>query len=347
MPRAGDDALALPVTTTPVAALAGVPSRGVPLRLRGRVLAPDRPAVMAVVNRTPDSFYPAARAADADAALAAVARAVQEGADLVDIGGVRAGRGPVVEVHEEIDRVLPLVRLVRGAFPELAISVDTWRAEVAAAVVPAGADLINDTWAGHDPELALVAGRYGVGLVCSHTGGLTPRTDPLRPQYPVLPDRGGGGRGGANAIDDDPIDEDPLDEDPLDGVVQDVVRTVSAAAARAVAAGVDPASVLVDPTHDFGKTTWHSLHLTRRTSELVRLGHPVLMALSRKDFVGESLDLPVDERLEGTLAATAVAAWQGATVFRAHDVRATRRVVEMVAVLRGDRLPARTTRGLA
>lgn len=303
----------------------GVPPRGVPLRLRGRVLAPDRPAVMAVVNRTPDSFH--VRYTDDDAARAAVARAVTEGADLVDIGGVRAGRGPEVDAAAEIDRVLPLVRWVRATYPDLPISVDTWRAEVAEVVLDAGADLVNDTWAGHDPRLVEVAAAHGAGIVCSHTGGLPPRTDPLRPQYQANgPTRGPDGR---------------------DGVVQDVLATVRAAAEGAVAAGVAPDSVLVDPTHDFGKTTWHSLHLTRRTADLVALGYPVLMALSRKDFVGEALGLPADERLEGTLAATAVAAWLGATVFRAHDVLATRRVAEMVAVLREDRPPVRTVRGLA
>ncbi|KGM08779.1 dihydropteroate synthase [Cellulomonas bogoriensis 69B4 = DSM 16987] len=270
---------------------------------------------MAVVNRTPDSFYPAARSHDLGAALDAVERAVAEGADLVDVGGVRAGRGPEVGVAEEIDRVVPVVQRVRARFPDLPVSVDTWRAEVAEVALAEGADLVNDTWAGHDPRLAQVAASYGAGLVCSHTGGLPPRTDPVRPVYP-------------------------------DGVVADVVAALAAAAARAVAAGVEPRSVLVDPTHDFGKTTWHSLELTRATAALAGLGHPLLMALSRKDFVGESLALPVDDRLEGTLAATAVATWLGASVFRAHDVRATRRVVEMVAVLRGDLLPARVVRGL-
>ncbi|GGC15169.1 dihydropteroate synthase [Cellulomonas carbonis] len=306
----------------------GVPPAGVPLVLRGRVLTPHRPAVMAVVNRTPDSFWAAARSTDDDVALAAVQRAVRDGADLVDIGGVRAGRGPDVDVDTEVGRVLPLVRRVRAEFPDLPISVDTWRAEVAEAVLEAGADLVNDTWAGHDPRLVEVAAAHGAGVVCSHTGGLAPRTDPWRPQYPLPSDV-------------------PAGTDPLDGVLLDVLATLTAAASRAVGAGVAPGSVLVDPTHDFGKTTWHSLHLTRRTARLVELGHPVLMALSRKDFVGESLDLPVDDRLEGTLAATTVAAWHGATVFRAHDVLATRRTVEMVAVLRGDLAPARVVRGLA
>ncbi|WP_240675353.1 dihydropteroate synthase [Cellulomonas endophytica] len=310
-------------------ALPGVPAAGAPLRLGGRLVAPGRPAVMAVVNRTPDSFYAAARygAADADAA---VARAEEEGADVVDIGGVRAGRGPEVGVAEEVERVVPLVERVRRRHPDLLVSVDTWRAPVARAAVAAGAHLLNDTWAGHDPGVAEVAAEHGVGLVVSHTGGALPRTDPLRVTYP-LP---------AAAERDGPVD-------PLDGVLLDVLATLRAGADRAVGLGVDPASVLVDPTHDFGKTTWHSLHLVRRTAALVALGHPVLMALSRKDFVGESLGLPAEERLEGTLAATVLAAWWGARVFRTHDVRATRRALDMVAVLRGELPPARVVRGLA
>ena len=299
-----------------------VPPAGALLRLRGRVVGPDRPVVMAVVNRTPDSFYAPARYDDATADDA-VGRAVDEGADIVDLGGVRAGRGPRVEVDEEIARVIPLVERVRRRHPDLLVSVDTWRAEVARAAADAGADLVNDTWAGHDPELVEVAAERGIGIVCSHTGGALPRTDPFRVEYPATPG-----------------------SDPMDGVLDDVVRTVSAAAQRAVSLGIDPASILVDPTHDFGKNTWHSLHLVRRTEALVALGHPVLMALSRKDFVGESLDLPAEERLEGTLAATAVAAWLGARVFRAHDVRATRRTLDMVATIRGDRAPARAVRGL-
>jgi dihydropteroate synthase len=105
--------------------------------------------------------------------------------------------------------------------------------------------------------------------------------------------------------------------------------------------------ILIDPTHDFGKNTRHSLELTRRLDELVTTGWPVLVALSRKDFVGETLDLPAGDRLEGTLAATAISAWHGARVFRAHDVRATRRVLDMVASIRGDRPPAVARRGLA
>jgi dihydropteroate synthase len=127
--------------------------------------------------------------------------------------------------------------------------------------------------------------------------------------------------------------------------VRDVIRTLAEGAKRAEQSGIPADRILVDPTLDFGKTTAHSLQVLRHTADLTRLGYPILQALSRKDFVGESLDLPPDERLEGTLAATAVAAWLGATVFRAHDVRATRRVVDMVAVIRGDRQPRLAVRG--
>ena len=303
---------------------AGVPARGATVRLRETTFGPGRALVMAIVNRTPDSFYAPARYGSGTAAADAIARAADDGADLVDIGGIRAGRGPRVDAAEEAARVLPVIEHVRDRHPDLLISVDTWRAEVAEAAARAGADLINDTWAGHDPRLVEVAAAAGVGVVCSHTGGALPRTDPFRVAY-----------AGEELAD------------PRDGVLADVLATLAAAAARAVALGIDPASILVDPTHDFGKNTWHSLHLVRRTAALVSLGFPVLMALSRKDFVGESLALPVDERLEGTLAATAVAAWLGARVFRTHDVLATRRTLDMVAAIRGDLPPARAVRGLA
>jgi dihydropteroate synthase len=285
------------------------------LRLGPRVFGADDLAVMAIVNRTPDSFYDGGANVQLAAALAAVARAVDEGADVVDIGGVRAGHGPPVGVGEELARVLPVVSAVRERFPDIVISVDTWRAEVAAQVIAAGADLINDTWAGADPDLVGVAAGTGAGLVCSHTGGLAPRTDPHRVCY--------------------------------DDVVADVRATVTTAATRAVEAGVRRDGVLIDPTHDFGKNTRHSLELTRRLDELVATGWPVLVALSRKDFIGETLDLPPAERLEGTLAATAISAWLGARMFRAHDVRATRRVLDMVASIRGTRQPAVARRGLA
>ncbi|GAA4718389.1 dihydropteroate synthase [Promicromonospora umidemergens] len=302
-----------------------VPQASAPLVLRGREVGRAgravRPVVMAVLNRTTDSFYAPARVPDDAAALDAAERAFEAGAEILDVGGVRAGNGSPVDEAEEIRRVVPFVAAVRRAVPDLLVSVDTWRAGVARAAIDAGADLINDTWAGHDPGLVEVAGAAGVGVVCSHTGGATPRTDPYRVEY------------GPSA-------------DGRDGLLADVVATLLAAAERAVECGVPRASVLVDPTHDFGKNTWHSLHLLRRTGTLAGLGFPLLMALSRKDFVGETLDLPPEERLEGTLGATAVAAWLGARVFRTHDVAATRRVLDLVAAVRDEAPPAAALRGL-
>ncbi|GAB4083978.1 dihydropteroate synthase [Myceligenerans cantabricum] len=313
------------------ATAAVVPAASPPLVLRGRELGRDgaatRPVVMAVVNRTTDSFFAPARLSDDDAALRAAEQALSDGAEILDVGGVRAGVGPEVDEAEEARRVVPFVARVRTELPGLLVSVDTWRAGVARAAVEAGADLINDTWAGHDPRLVEVAGAAGVGVVCSHTGGARPRTDPYRVEYPG-PEPADGG------------------QDARDGVVADALATLRKAAERAVAAGVPPSSVLVDPTHDFGKNTWHSLHLLRRTAALADLGFPLLMALSRKDFVGETLGLPPEERLEGTLAATSVAAWLGARVFRVHDVRAVRRVLDMVAALRDEAPPAAALRGL-
>jgi dihydropteroate synthase len=325
----------------PDAAAAAVPRGSAPLVLRGREVGRDgravRPVVMAVLNRTTDSFYAPARVPDDAAALAAAARAYEDGAEILDVGGVRAGHGSPVDEAEEIRRVVPFVAAVRRAVPDLLVSVDTWRAGVARAAIDVGADLINDTWAGHDPALVEVAGAAGVGVVCSHTGGATPRTDPYRVEY----------HPSAVELVETRASQGSAGEDGRDGLLTDVVTTLRAAAERAVACGVPRESVLVDPTHDFGKNTWHSLHLLRRTGVLAGLGFPLLMALSRKDFVGETLDLPPEERLEGTLGATAVAAWLGARVFRTHDVVATRRVLDLVAAVRDEAPPAVALRGLA
>ena len=152
-----------------------------------------------------------------------------------------------------------------------------------------------------------------------------------------------------------PIDPDdplaPARGESIDGLLRLLERLDGAEEAAvvrsALAAGVARERVLIDPGHDFGKNTRHSLEATRRLDELVATGWPVLVALSNKDFVGETLDVPLGERLTGTLAATAVSAWLGATVFRAHDVAATRQTLDMVASIRGERPPARTVRGLA
>lgn len=269
---------------------------------------------MAIINRTPDSFYDRGATYAEDAALDAVDRAVADGADIVDIGGVKAGPGAEVDVEEESRRVVPFVEKVRRRHPRLVISVDTWRAEVGRRVSAAGADLLNDTWSGHDPGLAAVAAEYGVGLLCSHTGGAAPRTAPHRPAY--------------------------------DDVVADVVSSVTALAQRACSVGVRPDGILIDPAHDFGKTTWHSLAVTRHIEELVSTGWPVLVALSNKDFVGETLGRALDARLAGTLAATVWCAERGVRVVRAHAVRETRDALDMLASIQGRRPPRRPVRAL-
>lgn len=287
--------------------------------LCGRPVAADRQLIMAIVNRTPDSFYDRGATFSDEAARAAAHRAVAEGADVIDVGGVKAGPGQGVDVDTEIARLVPFIEWLRSAYTDLLISVDTWRVEVARLACTAGADLINDSWGGADPAMHEVAAELGAGLVCSHTGGALPRTRPFRVSYGTT----------------------------TRGVVDDVIRQVTAAAERAVAAGVTRDSVLVDPTHDFGKNTFHGLLLLRHVDELVKTGWPVLMSLSNKDFVGETLGVGLTERLEGTLAATALAAAAGVRMFRVHEVVATRRVLEMVASIQGTRPPTRTVRGLA
>lgn len=286
------------------------------MRLGRHTFAADAMLVMAIVNRTPDSFYDRGATFAEDTAMERVDLVVEQGADIVDIGGVKAAPGGDVDVAEEIDRVAGLVARVREAHPQLVISVDTWRAEVGEEVCRAGADVLNDAWGGVDTGLVDVAARHDAAIICTHTGGVTPRTRPFR-----------------TGVDRDIVEE------VLDGVL--------GYAERARAAGVAPESIVIDPAHDFGKNTHHTLEVTRRLDEMVDTGWPVLVSLSNKDFVGETLDRPVSERLIGTLATTAVSAWLGARIYRVHEVEETRQVLDMVATLRGERPPARTMRGLA
>ncbi|MFD8482990.1 dihydropteroate synthase [Kitasatospora sp. NPDC059673] len=270
---------------------------------------------MAIVNRTPDSFFDRGATFADEAAFAAADRAVAEGAAILDIGGVKAGPGEEVTVEEELRRTVPFVAELRKRHPDAVISVDTWRHEVGEAVCEVGADLLNDAWGGFDPKLAEVAARYGAGLVCTHAGGAEPRTRPHRVGY--------------------------------EDVMADILRVTVGLAERALELGVRRDGLIIDPGHDFGKNTRHSLEATRRLPEMTATGFPVLVSLSNKDFVGETLDKPVDERLLGTLATTAVSAWLGAQVYRVHQVAETRQVLNMVASIRGTRPPAVARRGLA
>lgn len=285
---------------------------GITLSIHGRTLQRDRALIMAIVNRTPDSFYDHGATWAPEAAEAAIARAVAQGADVVDLGGIPASPGPEVSAAEEIDRVRPTLRWARERFGDLTISIDTFRAEVAETLLAAGADLVNDSWAGWDPEILGVTAKHAAGYVAAHTGGLTPRTDPVKPRY--------------------------------DDVMGDVVDVTVTLAERAVEAGVPPEGVLLDPTIDFGKNTLHSLEVLRTLPRLVDTGWPVLLAMSNKGVVGETLDVPLDGRLTGTLAATALAAQAGVAMVRAHQVEETRQTLEMVASIAGTRPPSRAER---
>ncbi|MFD9412016.1 dihydropteroate synthase [Streptomyces sp. NPDC059989] len=285
------------------------------LRLGRREFDTHEPVIMAIVNRTPDSFYDQGATFRDEPALDRVEQAVAEGAAIIDIGGVKAGPGEHVDAAEEARRTVGFVAEVRRRHPDVVISVDTWRHEVGEAVCEAGADLLNDAWGGVDPKLAEVAARHGVGLVCTHAGGVEPRTRPHRIAY--------------------------------DDVMADILRVTVGLAERAVALGVRRDAIMIDPGHDFGKNTRHSLEATRRLDEMTATGWPVLVSLSNKDFVGESLDKPVKERLLGTLATTAVSAWLGAQVYRVHEVAETRQILDMVRTIQGHRPPAVARRGLA
>ena len=286
-----------------------------PLRL-GRATFPEsQPLIMGIVNRTPDSFFRPGLTWDESAAMARVDQVIAEGADIVDVGGIPAAPGFEVDVAEEIRRTAAFIAAIRARYPNVVISVDTWRHETGRAACEAGADLLNDSWGGYDEQLADVAAEFGAGLVCSHAGRQQPRTRPFRVAYA--------------------------------DVMADVLDQTTRLADRAVAAGVPPDRIVVDAAHDFGKNTWHSLEVTRRLAEMTDTGWPVLVSLSNKDFVGETLNLPPEQRLPGTLAATSICAWLGARIFRVHQVTESRQVVDMVAAIRGDRPPARAVRGLA
>jgi dihydropteroate synthase len=285
------------------------------LVIRGRRPVRDRVLVMAIVNRTPDSFYDNGATFADEPAKAAIDRAVAEGADMIDIGGVAASPGDDVDVDEEIRRVVPTVEYIRERYPDIVISIDTWRHEVGAAACRAGADLMNDAWAGFDPKLIDVAAEFGAGYVCTHTGGREPRAEPVRPDY----------------------------DDVVAAVLDYTVELAELAEAR----GVPREGILIDAT-GFGKNTVDHLALLRAVPRFVATGWPVLMALSNKTFVGETLGVGgLDQRLAGTLAATTIAAQAGARVFRAHEVEPTRHALEIVASVFDGRPPVRASEWIA
>jgi len=261
----------------------------------------ERTFVMGILNVTPDSFSGDGLLADGDPVERAVARAramVAEGADLLDIGGESTRPGhATIDAAEESERVTPVIAAVRRALPDVPISIDTTKPEVAESAVAAGADLVNDVWGVRpDASMARVAAAHRVPLILMHNR--------------------------AEAV--------------YEHVVEEVVADLAAALARATDAGVALDGLIVDPGFGFGKTPDHNVVILRELAALQILGRPILLGTSRKSTIGRILDLPVEERLEGTLATTALGIAGGADIIRVHDVRANVRAARVSdAVVRG------------
>lgn len=268
----------------------------------------SRVLVMAIVNRTQDSFFDEGRTWGLEDAVEAGHAAAADGADLIDVGGVKFAPGDPLPVDEEIARVVPVIRALRHDLPEhVLLSVDTFHAAVAEACLEVGADLINDTTGLSDPQMAATVARTGASLVLTHSAA-EPRQPYPRPQY--------------------------------DDVVQEVREFLAARLTRAREAGIAPEQLIVDPGPDLNKSTLQTLEVLRDWRTATGFDLPVLAALSRKDVIGESLGLPKEDRLEGSLAAAAWAVHRGARILRVHDVQATVRFVRMLEVLEGWRDPA-------
>ncbi|WP_339621976.1 dihydropteroate synthase [uncultured Salinibacterium sp.] len=266
----------------------------------------QRVAVMAIVNRTPDSFYDAGANYALEDAVASALRAVRDGADWIDIGGVPFAPGEPLSVDEECDRVVPVVHALRSQ-SDVVISVDTFHADVARRSIAAGATVINDTTGLSDPNLARVVADSEASLVLVHSRA-QPRTQFARPQY--------------------------------DDVAVEVRDFLASRVELAHNAGVPDDRLFVDPGHDLNKNTLHSLELTRRLDLITELGLPTLVALSNKDFIGEVLDKPKRERLEGSLASAVACVLNGARIVRVHEVAETVDAVRMAEAILGLREPA-------
>jgi dihydropteroate synthase len=263
-------------------------------------------AVMAIINRTPDSFFDNGSTFELGRAVDAAMAAAGDGADVVDVGGVPFGRGPAVGPTQELDRVLPLVEAIRAA-SDVVISVDTHRAEIARRCIEAGASVINDTSGLYDPDMAAVLADSAATLVLAHSLA-PPRSEPPRPHY--------------------------------DDVTAEVATFLRDRIERTVAAGVPRERLIIDPGHDLNKNTCHSLQLTRRLEEITTIGLPTLVAVSNKDFIGETLNRDRDQRLEGSLAVAVICIIKGARIVRMHDVPAAVAAVRMTEAVLGFRKPA-------
>jgi dihydropteroate synthase len=271
-----------------------------PLRFRHRTLPDgDSPHVMGVVNVTPDSFYDRGATADPAAAVARALALAAEGAALIDVGGMTAQPGPVLPPPAELDRVLPVIDGIRTAGCNAVISVDTYRAEVAAAVLDAGADMINDHTGLTDGDLAAAVAEREGGLVVTHLG--------------LEPKQAQNGR---------------YDIDP-----REITRFLSDRAAAAIDAGVSTEALVIDPGLGFGKSTATDLATLRSLPALLGLPYPVLLACSHKEVTAEPLGLP-ETNIEGTAAVVAVASFLGVQLLRVHDLPFMARVAAMAALMR-------------
>lgn len=261
-----------------------------------------RTVLMGIVNVTPDSFYDGGQRCEPAKAVAGGIAMVEAGADLIDIGGesTRPGAEPV-SVEEELTRVLPVIRGLRKQ-SRVPISIDTYKARVAAAALDEGADIVNDITAlRFDPEMASLAAAQRVPVVLMHMQGI-PRTMQVSPRY---------------------VD-----------VVREVRDFLDARVRYATEAGIAQDQIIIDPGIGFGKTLEHNLTLLKELSALTSLGQPVLVGVSRKHFIGSLLNLGAQERLEGSLAAAAAAVFAGANIIRAHDIKETWRVLRIIDAVR-------------
>jgi len=254
---------------------------------------------MGICNRTPDSFYDRGATYDADALYARAERLVADGADIIDVGGVKAGPGPEVTEAEELDRVVPVVEALAARFA-VALSVDTWRASVARAAYDAGAVMGNDISGFADPDYLPAAVEAGAAVVATHIR--------LAPRVP---------------------DPDPHYED----VVSTVRMFLADRAERAVAMGIPRDRIVVDAGLDLGKSAAQSLELLRASAELAGLGFPLLLSASNKTFLGRVLDLEIDGREDASLSATAIGVSLGCRLVRVHDVARARRACDALAAV--------------
>jgi dihydropteroate synthase len=274
--------------------------------VRGRAVDLAAPVLMGIVNATPDSFSDGGEAPTTDAQVALALAQAEQGARLIDLGGQSGITGvPEVPEEEEIARVVPVVAGLHAAAPDVAISVDTYRPAVVAAVLDAGAAIVNDISGLLYPEVAGLVAAAGAGLVIMHTRAL--------PKHKILEDGLYDGRG---------------------GVTGDVVDFLAERLAAAAAAGVAPEATIVDPGPDFAKTPHQTVAVLRDLDRVRALGRPVLLALSRKDFIGAVTGRRPRDRLAGTLAAVGRLARPG-DILRVHDVAAVADYLAVAAVLDG------------